>query len=103
MMPPPRARANYSELGQPEPAPTPVGLFPAGAADWASRGKLFDIAGNVWEWCNDDPAKGANGLVRPQRGGSYWDAASDIELTKRCSFNGAHWDDSDSFRLVRFL
>jgi predicted MPP superfamily phosphohydrolase len=44
--------ANYSHQGSPG-NPTPVGIYPAGVAPGGHR----DLAGNVWEWCQDDVSK----------------------------------------------
>ncbi|MBK8260100.1 MAG: formylglycine-generating enzyme family protein, partial [Nannocystis sp.] len=46
-------------------APSPVGVYPAGAGP---HGHL-DLAGNVWEWCEDGDAKDRRWIT----GGSYYD------------------------------
>jgi formylglycine-generating enzyme required for sulfatase activity len=69
------SRANYgSKIGR----PVPVGLYPLGCT---SEG-LYDMIGNVWEWCQDwlggyekgaqrNPRGGAEREVRVLRGGAW--------------------------------
>lgn len=76
---------------------TAVGSYPVAPVDPG----LFDMAGNLWEWCNDwmecnlgtepvtDPTGPAIGDTRIRRGGAWGSGGQDIYV--RCA---ARWDES---------
>jgi formylglycine-generating enzyme required for sulfatase activity len=110
------SQANYWDSGDPYegggyPETTPVGYYDGGqtppGSDMANGHGLYDVAGNVFEWCHDwrdldyydsspydNPQGPASGEYRILRGGS-WDV--DGVSYSRCAFRLGHLpDDRDN-------
>ncbi|MBS1120207.1 MAG: hypothetical protein H6Q90_2435 [Deltaproteobacteria bacterium] len=76
---------------------------------------LFDMAGNVWEWCHDPPQGdlGASAVVDPVgvggatnrilRGGSWFEDAISMRAANRISMTSTLRGGADGFRCVRTL
>ncbi len=86
---------------------SPVGTYPAGK----SRANVEDLAGNVWEWCQDwyapytgrdsvNPRGPKTGVQRVYRGGSWKSRFASLKCTAR-GYNLATYASNDvGFRIV---
>jgi formylglycine-generating enzyme required for sulfatase activity len=116
------SKANYWASGDPYetgdyPWTTPVGYYdgsqiPAGS-DMANGYGLYDVAGNVWEWCNDwygenyydvspydNPEGPASSIYRVMRGGSWNYGASSCRVADRFYYNPGYRGSGEGFRIV---
>ena len=92
--------------------PTPVGTYPANA--WG----IFDMHGNVWEWCEDVQSYDYNKLPadespnltigedkkkRIMRGGAWYGTAGEARSAMRNGFAQTYKDYQVGFRLVAIV
>jgi formylglycine-generating enzyme required for sulfatase activity len=77
---PARANSEESGLGQ----TTPVDMYPDGATTGSD--KIWDMAGNVWEWTNTDDGDKRNPFYW-LAGGAYWNDKKNIGSAARFWLN----------------
>ncbi len=103
--PPDCSRVNYwGCLSGEYPRTSEVGDYPAAPASLG----LYDMAGNVWEWCNDywtcnlgtvpvaNPTGPGSGSSRVLRGGS-WFGSGFVYLRCAYRYDGSPWHASDNY------
>jgi formylglycine-generating enzyme required for sulfatase activity len=89
-----------------KPYTSPVGSFSANGYG------LYDMSGNVWEWCWDrhgnyssslqtDPRGDVSDSFRVLRGGSWYYAANGCRVAFRGGYDSAHSEDFLGFRIAR--
>jgi formylglycine-generating enzyme required for sulfatase activity len=96
------AQANFMGIAR---GPSPIGAFPFG-----NRGRLVDLAGNVWEWCRDvwtEVGLREKSRERPPpdsprvvRGGSWSGDPRFLRCATRSRLHPRFRDDSFGFRVV---
>jgi formylglycine-generating enzyme required for sulfatase activity len=102
------AKKAFVDWDDKHPFTAPVGSYKPNA--WG----LYDVHGNVWEWCHDwyqkdyykdspkkDPSGPAFGLTRVLRGGAWFDSPGNCRAATRTDLTPAGRGDSSGFRVVR--
>ena len=100
-------RANYSGRSDGYKYTSPIGYYPKGQSPYG----LMDMAGNVWEWCNDwydanyysgspssNPRGPSSGTNKVLRGGSWNNIGNYIRCADRSGINPSSIYNDGGFR-----
>ena len=78
-------------------------ILTTGASSTTEKYHIFDIAGNLWEWTEEDSLYATSGQYRGFRGGSYIDASSGYPACFR-GRRSANWSDLHiGFRVILYI
>ena len=79
-------------------------LLTTGASATTQKYHIFDIAGNLWEWTEEDSHYQTSGQYRVYRGGSLWNASSDYPACYRSGDITTSWTSAViGFRAVLYI
>ena len=79
-------------------------LLTTGASATTEKYHIFDIAGNLWEWTEEDSHYATSGQYRVRRGGCYLDASSGYPACYRLGGGAVSWDGCNlGFRAVLYI
>lgn len=78
-------------------------LLTTGASSETEKYHIFDIAGNLWEWTEEDSHYTTSGQYRMYRGGSYVDASGTYPACYRACSTISYTDLRIGFRAVLYI
>lgn len=79
-------------------------LLTTGASTTTQKYHIFDIAGNLWEWTEEDSHYQTSGQYRVYRGGSLWNTSSDRPACYRLGDFTTSWTSANiGFRAVLYI